>query len=144
MHSISSYCENKCGKLSSKSNFHPIGLSFVCSKLLEHIIVERLELYVATSDNQFGFKQVIQLTCVFSYCKKLCSTTDLSQGSGIFVTFWMPQKFLIMLIMEYSSTLSLNVMYHCIYCKYSIPGIPTIFLLNGVLQYLNVSQQLME
>ena len=78
--------KNKCGKLSSKSNFRPIGLSSVCSKLLEYIIVERLDSYVTTSDNQFGFKQSHSTDLCIFLLKEIVQYYR-SQGSSIFVTF---------------------------------------------------------
>ena len=58
--------KNKCGKLSSKSNFRPIGICTIMSKLFEYILLSRLELYLKTSDNQFGFKnQSSTNMCIF-------------------------------------------------------------------------------
>ena len=34
--------KNKCGKLSSKSNFRPIGVCFIMSKLFEYVPLSRL------------------------------------------------------------------------------------------------------
>ena len=48
--------KNKCGDQTDKNNYRPIALSSIISKVLEHIIAERLEIYLWTNDNQFGFK----------------------------------------------------------------------------------------
>ena len=48
--------KNKCGNHTDKSNYRPIGLSSIISKVSEHIIAERLEVYLWTNDNQFRFK----------------------------------------------------------------------------------------
>lgn len=48
--------KNRCGDLSDKNNYRPIALSSVLSKVFETVILQRLETYIWTSDNQFGFK----------------------------------------------------------------------------------------
>ena len=49
--------KNKCGNINSKDNYRPIALASVVSKVLEKIILSRLESYVDTNANQFGFKK---------------------------------------------------------------------------------------
>ena len=49
--------KNKCGNINSKDNYRPIALASVVSKVLEKIILSRLENYVDTNANQFGFKK---------------------------------------------------------------------------------------
>ena len=44
------------GDLTDKSNYRPIALSSIASRVFEHIIILRLEEYLWTNDNQFGFK----------------------------------------------------------------------------------------
>ena len=48
--------KNKRGDHTDKNNYRPIALSSIISKVFEHIIAERLEVYLWTNDNQFGFK----------------------------------------------------------------------------------------
>ena len=48
--------KNKCDSLSDKNNYRPIALSSISSKVFEHVILFRLEDYLWTNDNQFGFK----------------------------------------------------------------------------------------
>ena len=48
--------KNKSGDFTDKNNYRPIALSSIRSKVLEHTIVIRLEEYLWTNDNQFGFK----------------------------------------------------------------------------------------
>ena len=48
--------KNKFGDHTDKNNYRPIALSSILSKVFEHIIAERLEVYLWTNDNQFGFK----------------------------------------------------------------------------------------
>ena len=49
--------KNKCGNISSKDNYRPIALASVVSKLLEVIVLNRLENILTTNANQFGFKK---------------------------------------------------------------------------------------
>ena len=51
------YCRSRRGRngLVSETN-RPIALSSITSKVFEHIILLRLEEYLWTTDNQFGFK----------------------------------------------------------------------------------------
>ena len=48
--------KNKCGDLSDTSNYRPIAISCIVSKILEKVILQRIEEYLWTTDNQFGFK----------------------------------------------------------------------------------------
>ena len=48
--------KNKCGNLTGKNNYRPIALFSIAPKVFEHIILLRLEEYLWTTDNQFGFK----------------------------------------------------------------------------------------
>ena len=48
--------KNRCGNLTDKNNYRPIALSSITSIVFEHIILLRLEEYLWTTDNQFGFK----------------------------------------------------------------------------------------
>ena len=49
--------KDKVGKLNSSENYRPIALASVLSKMLETVLLSRLEKYVLTTDNQFGFKK---------------------------------------------------------------------------------------
>lgn len=49
--------KDKAGKISSKDNYRPIALASVFSKIIEVIILGRIEKYLATNPNQFGFKK---------------------------------------------------------------------------------------
>ena len=49
--------KNKAGTLADKNNYRSTGISSVCSKILERIILDRIERYVVITDNQVGFKR---------------------------------------------------------------------------------------
>ena len=48
--------KDKSGDVMDKGNYRPIALSSVISKVLEVLLLDRMEYYLFTSDNQFGFK----------------------------------------------------------------------------------------
>ncbi len=52
-----SVIKGKTGKMNSKDNYRSIALASIMSKVLERILLDRLELYILTNDNQFGFKR---------------------------------------------------------------------------------------
>ena len=49
--------KDRSGKISSKDNYRPIALCNIASKELEIVLLERMELYLYTHYNQFGFKK---------------------------------------------------------------------------------------
>ena len=49
--------KDKAGKISSKDNYRPIALASVISKLVEVIMLDRIEMYMNTNPNRFGFKR---------------------------------------------------------------------------------------
>ena len=48
--------KNKSASICSKSNYRPIALASIVSKVLEKIIYDRIVVYLNTCSNQFGFK----------------------------------------------------------------------------------------
>jgi len=48
--------KDKNGDLSDISNYRPIALATMFSKIFEHAMVNRMYEYLKTWDNQFGFK----------------------------------------------------------------------------------------
>ena len=77
--------KNKCGNINSKDNYRPIALASIVSKLLERIILNRIETFLTTNPNQFGFKkghgtdqciyvlkEVIQLYKSLNTCISVC------------------------------------------------------------------------
>ena len=49
--------KNKAGNVNSIDNYRPVALSSIVSKILESIILNRIEFYLLTNANQFGFKK---------------------------------------------------------------------------------------
>ena len=60
--------KNKSGNLADKNNYRPVALSSILSKVFEHVILFRLEDYLWTNDNQFGFKPSYPTDlCVYAF-----------------------------------------------------------------------------
>ena len=49
--------KNKAGNVNSKNNYCPIALASVLSKLIEYIMLNRMDDLLTTTYNQFGFKK---------------------------------------------------------------------------------------
>ena len=49
--------KDKTGKINSKDNYRPIALASMLSKVLESIILDRIEMYLVTQDNQYESKR---------------------------------------------------------------------------------------
>ena len=81
----------KAGKISSKDNYRPIALASVFSKLIEMVILDRIEIYMDTNPNQFGFKKKHGTDqCIYV----LKEVTDLyrSLNGSVFVCFLYASK----------------------------------------------------
>ena len=48
--------KDKKGNITDPDNYRPIAITSVTSKIFENILLKRLQSYICTSDNQFGFK----------------------------------------------------------------------------------------
>jgi len=48
-------CKIKNGNMTNTSNYRPVAVSTVVSKLLEHFILSSISLFLGTTDNQFRF-----------------------------------------------------------------------------------------
>ena len=49
--------KNKSNSICDKNNYRPIALTSILSKVLEYVLYQRLEPYLETCSNQFGFKK---------------------------------------------------------------------------------------
>ena len=75
--------KDKAGKISSKDNYRPIALASVICKLVEVIMLDRIEMYMITNPNQFGFKRKHDTEQCIYVLKEII---DLYRGS-VFVCF---------------------------------------------------------
>ena len=67
-------------------NYRPIALASSLSKVLERILLTKLEMYVSTSDNQFGFKRKHGTDlCIYALKEIVFSYTSLN--SSVFLCF---------------------------------------------------------
>jgi len=48
--------KNKNGNMTDASNYRPVAVATVVSKLLEHFILSSISTFLGNPDNQFGFK----------------------------------------------------------------------------------------
>ena len=78
--------KNKSGKLDDPDNYRPIAVSSVSSKILEMIMLSRLQDYLFTSDNQFGFKKRHSPDMAIYVLKDFIESYE-KQGSHLFVSF---------------------------------------------------------
>ena len=49
--------KDKVGNINAKDNYRPIALASIISKIVENIMLNRMETYLLTQPNQFGFKK---------------------------------------------------------------------------------------
>ena len=69
--------KDKAGKISLKDNYRHIALASVISKLVEVIMLDRIEMYMNTNRNQFGFKRKHGTVYVLKEIIDLYSIEDL-------------------------------------------------------------------
>ena len=133
--------KNRNGDLSDKNNYRPIALSSTISKVFENVILYRLEEYLWTTDNQFGFKAghstdlcVYALTEFIEYFKDDICIVSLS-SSGL--------QHLLNICSDYCERhdLTFNAKKSmCMYFSTSINkhcGLPVIYLGNCECQFVN-------
>ena len=78
--------KSKMKSISDKSNYRPVTLATIISKLFEKIIFTRIEMFLLTADNQYGFKPGYGPDmCIFAF--KEVVSYYVKHGSNIFVTF---------------------------------------------------------
>ena len=79
--------KSKMKSISDKSNYRPVTLATIISKLFEKIIFTRIEMFLVTADNnQCGFKPSYGPDmCIFAF--KEVVNYHVKHGSNIFVTF---------------------------------------------------------
>ena len=78
--------KSKSGLITDSNNYRPIALANIFSKLLEHVILSRCEVYLTTSDNQFGFKPKHSTDqCIFAF--KEVVRYYIRHGSPVFACY---------------------------------------------------------
>jgi len=78
--------KDKTGKINSMDNYRPIAIASIVSKVLERILFNRMEKYICTTDNQFGFKRQHGTDmCIFAL-KEILDHYN-SQNSTTFMCF---------------------------------------------------------
>ena len=83
---ITPIVKNKQDDPGVSSNYRPITVASVISKLLEHFILYKIRSYLVTVDNQFGFKERHSTDmCVFSLKQLVSHSTQ--HGGPVFAIF---------------------------------------------------------
>ena len=78
--------KDKAGNINSKNNYRPIALASIVSKLVEIIMLNRMETHLLTQPNQFGFKKKHGTDqCIFAL-KELISKY-MNKDSCVFTCF---------------------------------------------------------
>ena len=79
-------CKNKSGNMSDTSNYRPVAVATVVSKVLEHFILSNISIFLGTTDNQFGFK-ADHSTDQCSFLFKLTASYFITHGSSVHAVF---------------------------------------------------------
>jgi exonuclease III len=78
--------KNKCKPLSDKDNYRPVALSNVITKVIERIVLSKMNDYLWTLPNQFGFQKASSTDqCVYVF-KELVNSY-LTAGSTVYCCF---------------------------------------------------------
>ena len=119
--------KNKMNDPSDSDNYRPIGIGTTMYKIVEKVIYNRIEQYLSTSDNQFGFKENLSTDlCIFSVKEVINYYRNL--GTPIFLCF-----------IDVKSAFD-KVSHWKLLCKLIKRGIPNIMI--RLLQYCFTSQVL--
>ena len=78
--------KDKSGKLASKDNYRPVALASLISKVLEIVIFKRLEDFIETGSNPFGFKKSHSTDMCIYTLKELISHYR-KLGSNVYLCF---------------------------------------------------------
>ena len=66
------------GNIADSKNYRPVAIATAPSKLFESCLLEKLENYLGTTDNQFGFKPGHSTDqCIFQVKERIRRYTDL-------------------------------------------------------------------
>uniref|UniRef100_A0A8C6PWR0 Reverse transcriptase domain-containing protein n=1 Tax=Nothobranchius furzeri TaxID=105023 RepID=A0A8C6PWR0_NOTFU len=78
--------KEKTGKISCIDNYRPIAMASVLSKVFEHILLERLQNFITTTENQFGFKGKLS-TDLCIYALKETVSKYMRHNTSVFMCF---------------------------------------------------------
>ena len=78
--------KDKNKRISDKNNYRPICLSNVITKVLERVLHTRIDVYMCTMHNQFGFKSKLG-TDICVYVLKELLHYYVSHGSQMYACF---------------------------------------------------------
>ena len=78
--------KDKNAKISAKSNYRPIAIASVLSKIIENIILNRISQYLLTNPNQFGFKAKLGTDMPIYLLKEMIDKYKSSNGN-VFMCF---------------------------------------------------------
>ena len=79
-------CKNKNGNMSDTSNYRPVAVASVVSKLLEHFILSSISPFLGTTGNQFGFKAG-HSTDQCTFLLKQTASYFVTHGSSVHAVF---------------------------------------------------------
>ena len=57
--------KNKSGDATDKHNYRPITISTTMPKVLELLMLHKIDSYLYTTDDQFGLEKIMVLICVY-------------------------------------------------------------------------------
>ena len=86
--------EDKAGNISSNDNYRPIALASMFSKFIKIIILDRIEKFMDTNPNQFGFKKKHRTDQCIYVLKEVIDLYRSLNGS-VFVCFLDASRYLI-------------------------------------------------
>ena len=78
--------KDKAGKVGSSENYRPIALANILSKVVEQILLVRINELIISTDNQFGFK-LRHGTDVCIYVLKELLSSYKRKNSSVFICF---------------------------------------------------------
>ena len=86
--------KNKRASICSKSNYRPIALASIVSKIFEKLLYDRISYALTTCSNQFGFKTKHSTDmCIYAFKEAVLKYRSLN--SNVYSCFWMHQRHLI-------------------------------------------------
>ena len=78
--------KNMSGNLSDSSNYRPIALATIITKMFESVLLLKCAEYLSTSENQFGFKSCHSTDLCIYTLKELIDYYN-TRGTTVYVTF---------------------------------------------------------